>query len=330
MPRVTKFNNILLTGVPRSGTTWASHVLGLSPGTTLIHEPDNEINNVPGFFAKHQLHRMPYLTADMNLTGYSNFWRLIFDGCSFPKNLRLNTLYLLVMDFSRNLIGKDIFFRYMSYTYLLRGINSKDTAAPVRVIPQKHGAQNSKIIKSVHAGLSLSYLDAHFHPKILLLFRHPASVVSSYLRLNMPDRDRKVYLQEALVDDYLLPYLPKIQELQEPLSFMGLQVAIFYYVWEQLLKSHTHWISISHEDLCEHPIERYQELYSKLNLIWCKSVEDYLHQHNRQGSGYAINRVASKEINKWRNELSSAQINSIRKGYSILQVQHYNDFQFEN
>ena len=292
----------------------------------LIHEPDNEKNNVVAALAKKNRHRMPYLSKKTNDNEIYKFWHYVMHKSYLPGTIKFNHAFLKFIELSHHVCGKNVIFKSFSSNYLATHANGPLQQKP---LPFPARSKNSKrrIIKSVHAGLSLSYLTQHFYPKVVLVFRHPANIVTSYLQLQLPDADRKVFIQNKLQHDYLHPFMSKIENLHEPLSLMGLQIAIHYYVWEQQLMKYQNWITVSHEKLCRDPIGVFKDLFTKLGLEWNDVVRRYLKYSNTAGAGYEIKRIASSQIDKWKMELTPEQIKLIRKGYSILPLKHYNAFQ---
>ena len=301
--------NILLVGVPRSGSSWMAKVLAQSADSVLVREPDNERRNLRAYRAKRKWHRMPYLSANASVPAMERFWQRVFCDALIPKNA----------------ISRWIQHCMSQTTFVLsrRHIRWKIIAAKRKDLE----THRHRIVKSVHAGLSLAYLQQHFDPQIVLIFRHPANVISSYLRLNLPDADRAVYRQAALTQEYLLPYWERIESTRQPLARMGMQIAIFYAVWEQQLRQNPSWLTVTHENLCLDPLKEYRNLFANLALEWSERVENYLHEHNRRGTGYETRRIAADEIHKWKRELTAEQIQSIQNGYSIIPLEHYHEFQ---
>ena len=309
---ILKPDYILLAGVPRSGSSWTARVLAQSPGTILVREPDNEKNYRPAQRAKHNLHRFPYIPRDHDNRDFHLFWQKVFEKDLSPSNPLFAKLYRIGSDLLSKTTGKHYAFKCRDFH------------------PSGNMNEKTRIIKSVHAGLSLPYLNENFRPKILIIFRHPASIVASCLRLKLPDGNREVFRQTALVTDFLEPYMSTIETLSDPLALMGLQVAIFYHVWERQMDQYPQWITTTHEDLCEESASKFRRLYDQLGLPWRDEIAAYIDRHNTGGGGYEIRRVASQVVDQWKTELSAQQIRSVRQGYGILPVRHYHEFQTGN
>ena len=319
---------IFITGVPRSGTTWVANILGSGNNMRLLTEPDNEKYSFIAKRWKRSLHRFPFAELSTESDQLHYFYGLILKG-SYPKNRSIINHIL------NQLAGYDK--QGNESLVILKEIELENGAleprAPKLLTSIQYGLtkefwsrKNQLVIKSVHAGLCLPFISHHFQPKIIIIFRHPANIVSSCMELNIHDRDRKIYQRKEL-SQLLKPYQSQINLLNDPLSFMGLQVGIFYYLWEKQMETNLDWIEITHEELCADPVEQFKSLFEKIGISWTNFVEDKIISMNKPGKGFKTNRVAANLIDKWKNALSTDQIIKIQKGYSILPVKHYAEFQ---
>ncbi|MEE9166097.1 MAG: sulfotransferase [Candidatus Neomarinimicrobiota bacterium] len=322
----------MVVGVPRSGTTWTARVLSEAHQTSLLHEPDNEKINVLAFRWKHGYHRMPYIREAEMEPVYAGFWRHILDYDFLPSATVLNKS--LLRGFNLNSTRLENYVR----DKCRQANNSQPHAFQTspydqitRVLSKASffyykSRSRRRIVKSVHTGLALPFLYQHFRPQVLLVFRHPANVVSSCLQLGLYDANREIFRQTALAEDFLEPYMEKIERLKDPVALMSLQVSIFYYIWEQQLKENPKWLSVTHESLCNEPEGSFRTLYEELGLEWRREVGEFLLTHDTDGIGYEIRRKAAGQIDKWRQKLTPDQVESVQKGYGILPVRHYHEF----
>lgn len=323
---------ILVVGVPRSGTTWTANVLAQAPNTWMLHEPDNEKINFLSFLWKRNYHRMPYIREDSDEPVFKAFWDHVFNRTFLPSNTALNHSLLHLTGFSKKRLEEQIATKCRILTKNDGASNfysSPDlltTTLSRFSLAHYYNKYRMRIIKSVHSGLALSFISSHFKPRIVVLFRHPAAVVASCLRMQLADGNRRVFTQTKLEEDYLQPYMSDIKVLDDPVTAMGLQVAIFYHIWEKQLLDNPDWISISHEALCHNPEGTFRQLYDSLDLEWTSQVSNYLRQHDVEGTGYETRREASTEIDKWTREISTERIKSIKKGYQLVPCLHYQDF----
>lgn len=323
---------ILVVGVARSGTTWVANTLAQAPGTELLHEPDNEKQNILAHRWKRGYHRMPFVGASIDEPDYLAFWRQILYGAYLPNRTVANKTSLALAGLTRDKVER---FTQEKCDTVADG-KSESSADLCETILASVLSQASlsyrrlrkkrRIVKSVHTGLTLSFISQRLHPEILIVLRHPASVVSSCLNLRLPDANREVFRQEELAEAHLKPFLREIERIEDPIAQMALQTAIFHYVWEQEAKENPHWKFITHESLCENPTVLFQSLYDQLGLEWSPTVDQFLADHNRPGDGFEISRKSDTLNDKWKQMLTPQQIDSVRHGYRTLPVHFYDEF----
>ncbi|SES71602.1 Sulfotransferase domain-containing protein [Salinibacillus kushneri] len=321
---------VLISGIPRSGSTWLGNVLSKAPNAVYIHEPDNEKANAQAFFLKDGLHRYPYLRSNDNNSLYYKLWSSVLtDNIVHLKELSeifRQPLPINPFNLERE-IGKKSGFIHKDFFVQTSDRNKNNTVKTMGLPP--FNSINSKtvpIVKSVHNMLSLQWLDNNFSTRIVIIVRHPASVISSYLKLKMPDSLRNIFYQDYLMEDYLFPFKEHLASANSHISQMSMQIGAFYYVLEKQIKNHPNWILVKHEDLCENPNGRFKEIYENLNLNWTNDVSNYIGQLNKKGNGYKINRIAKDQIFKYKNELSSNVIKEIQKYYTIFNNHLYQEF----
>jgi hypothetical protein len=323
---------ILVVGVPRSGTTWVANTLAQAPGTALLHEPDNEKQNILALRWKRNYHRMPHIEPSAEESVYLSFWRQILYESYLPNRTVINKTGFILMGLTDKKLEQYVQQKCEKLTVnesdALPQLPSQFVTSFLSQSSFSYQKQRTKrrIVKSVHTGLTLPFISQHLSPEIVIITRHPASVVSSCIQLHLSDADRKVFRQRNLMEAHLNPFTRKIEESKESVSAMALQTAIFYYVWEQESKNHPHWYFMSHEALCEDPIAQFRSLYEKLHLDWMPSVEQFLADHDQPGAGFQISRESSTLKDKWKQTLTPEQIDQVKKGYQTLPVHLYDDF----
>lgn len=332
---------IMVAGVPRSGTSWVSRILSMADSTTYYYEPDNEHNSLLGYIHKQDLHRFPYLRPQEEKNGLYTIYkntladRYMFDyskGSLLIKKLlgvNLNSTELEVVrkchHLDREKNGKPLF----SLRQRMKVQTVKSLFYLFQNFERHNKTKGIPLIKSVHSILALPYLQSFFDMKTVLILRHPANIVSSHLRLDNQDIYRNIFCQDALVQDYLQPYIDEIKSLQDPLEKAGSQVAAFYHVLAQQLQNHPEWIVVNHEQFCREPLKEFHDLYNRLGLKWSEEVEEKISEMNRDGEGYTPARVAERQINKWKRELEPEQVKKIQRGYSTIKPSFYKELAYQ-
>ncbi|GMQ78259.1 MAG: hypothetical protein BMS9Abin02_0760 [Anaerolineae bacterium] len=260
-------SNFLLTGLPRSGTTWASRAIVSALNGRLVHEPFNW-KRYPERVGYH----MRYLTASSSDEGLDEI---------YSKALR-------------------------------PGIT--DLFHPNRRI----------IVKDVHICLAVEHLWANFKPRIIIMMRHPCALASSWRQLELEARSRIELLlsQEALLSTYLAPFVDHLTSREGYYFDIGAYWGASYFVLDGISKRHPDWLWSSHENLCVDSLNSYLKLLHDLGLsdddVHIQRLKRYLTRHDRagnaQGHPYSLTRKTSREPEKWREMLSSAEIDAVLRG----------------
>jgi len=335
---------VLVVGIPRSGTTWVGRVFSQTDNCVYFQEPDNEKESPIAFTLKRKLHRFPYIKDGNCTTEYYQLWKTVYDGKRLPDRLH-NALFKYCIpnsnsyDMEKEIAGKcglinetrECWFeeeslsdgknRFKKYC-ALKKLNFIYRFFSLRLdgYPKK---KEQLIVKSVHAVLSLPWICKNFNFQVVLVIRHPLNVLSSYLKLKMPDSMRNILIQENIIDDYFLPYLSVIRSANRNIEKIALQIGLLYKILEMQASIHPEWIIISHEELCKNPTNGFIKLFDKLNLKWSNRVEKFLDSRNKPGDGFEINRIAIKEIDKWRRLLTQEQVNEALKIIRLLDLKFY-------
>lgn len=329
---------IMVSGIPRSGTSWISRVLGYSDSTAYYYEPDNEHNNLMAYVYKQHLHRFPYLTEHDDKNGLYTIFRNTINGRYMQDYSKLSTLIKTVLGINLNsteleVIKKCNHLDRARGSRLKQGLGRKLKVNIGKMLYflfrrfESHNWNNRlPLIKTVHSALALPYLQSHFNPRMLVVLRHPASIIASHLRLDNPDIYRNVSIQEKLVRDYLQAYIKDLKALKHPLEKAGAQIAVFYHVLGKQLRVNADWIKIHHEDFCRDPLGEFKQMYDKLGLNWSNDISEKVSALDVRGESYTPQRLAKRQINKWRRELNTRQVEKIRRGYGIIKPTFYNHF----
>ena len=318
---------ILVFGVPRSGSTWTSKVLSHANHTQLIMEPDNESMNIMALIGKRNYPQIPYIHQKEHATCYFDLWQHIF-GTNFLYTSALSNKILRRIDkYYPDIIEKHLQNKSVNKSNITQHEHNRLYYFVKKVNHfYKFPTHLRKVVKTVHAGLCIEFLYKHFTFQPLIIFRHPANVVASCSKLNLNDGNRYVFLQERLHQNYLQEFQKQIEALTSPISLMAAQVGIHYYIWETLLKKYPSWIMTYHEELCDNPMDKFYELFADLNLQWTNDVESFIQSSNQSGSGFSIYRETNSQVDKWKGELTSKQIEEVKKGYGIFPLKSYQHF----
>lgn len=307
---------ILIFGLPRSGTTWLAKTLEMAENIQYLVEPDNEGTNFLGYFYKRGLERFPYFRKNEMSSSYLKLFDRALNGDYITYESSSNNWL-----FKSNLISLHLVKRRLAQKKKNRKIVLNwdfFLKKNITIDPQKR-----RLVKSVHGILNIPFLQNHLEFIPLIILRHPASSIHSHLKLGISDGDQDIYKNKYLRDDFLTPFLDRMEKVNSPLSRMGMQFGIFHFIVASFVKQYNYKL-VFHEQLCENPVEEFKKLYDFFDLKWEDKVEKFIQNNNQKGTGgYDIKRVAAEERDSWKRKWSLDELKEIEKGYSIFPNSFY-------
>ena len=290
---------LLIVGLPRSGTTWTANILATAPRSRLVSEPDNEKLSAPAINAKRQLGRFPALDRHDRAQDYSLLWKWAFAAA--PQSSATRSAAKLVGHSTRDQQEELVQGRPPRSLRLAGMLASRPPATPL---------PGRAIVKSVHAGLSVEWIAENFDIDVLVLLRHPANVLSSWIELDLPDRNRSLFEREEVQERYIRRWgLPVPRN--DLVEAAGWQIGLLTAALEESSERNPRWTVTTHEHLCTDPPARFKELFGALDLEWGDDSGALIDSSNRAGSGFSTEREVSGLADKWRKQLSAQQIRTL-------------------
>jgi Sulfotransferase family len=317
---MTAARPIVIVGLPRSGTTWTLQALACAAGTTPIPEHDNEDKHPASIHAKRKVGRYPALSPGDVAPAYRKHWDWIFKGASQPRRARWARYLLGPGAVDRIHEGRADPASWMASTL------ARDPR-PKRV-PDGQGPASRIVAKSIHAQLSVEWLADEFDIDVLLLLRHPANVLASWMELNLKDaRNTTLETRPEIRSRYLEPWgVP--QPGPDPIERMSWRIGLLTAAIEQASSHNPDWIIRTHERLCTDPLKEFRQVYADLALDWGEPTEEFLLGNNAPGSGFAIKRVASEMSDSWRRRLDADQVETLRRVLALFPITTWTDRDF--
>lgn len=249
---------LFVTGAPRSGTTFLAEILRSAPGACYVHEPFNPSCSVGGL-----RDRYVHLTDDDPRAGrYSEvvsrilsldrleFRRRTWDGDSALRRM------------TKIIVGGRGAFHYRLARY--------------------HPFPRVGILKDPTAAFMTPFLeDLDF--QTLVVIRHPASWVASFLRTGWSPELELLRRQDSLMDT-----LPADDRALLTTSLDRLeQIAVFWrVVYGFLTRSDEtrNRIVVVHETVSSDPLTQFENLFEKLGVGWSNKVERKISRLTGSGS----------------------------------------------
>jgi Sulfotransferase family len=284
---------ILVTGMPRSGTTWVGRVLCAGNGAGYVNEPFN-LSTSPGTMRVPVDHWFPYVTAD-------------------NENAILAALEpLLRFDYP---LGREL-RRCRTYDELLH------TLRWWRGFLRSRGRR--PLVKEPHAVFSAEWFARSMGSDVVVTVRHPAAVVSSWKRLGWSFDFRHLLGQPALVRDLLRPFRSDMERALDPSHDLVDRVALLWHVVYRIVADYRERFPTFHivrqEDLSREPVQGYRELYEALGLPLSREAEGAIAEASSAANPtepsvehpHDTHLDSRATITTWKRRLSDDEVDRIR------------------
>lgn len=305
---------ILVTGSPRSGTTWAGRILATAPETYYIHEPFNPVVNLH----KYGLPRL-------------------FDGYFTYINEENELRYHATIE---DLLEGKFKLRYGIAD--VRSISDfRRTLRRYREFRQGRKLSLVPVIKDPIALLSADWLSHHFDINVLVMIRHPAAVVASMTRLEWGAFPGRWALpQRRLMKDLLGPFEEQLKKLEKKecdiIEHNAVLWKILHYVISFYRKKHDHWIFLRHVDISRNPAANFEKIYESFSLTLTDSVKNTIEEYSSKsnpseacGKEKPLQLNSEANIHNWKRKLTSSEIQRIRDLVEDVSCEFYSDDDWE-
>jgi len=288
-------NPILVTGAPRSGTTWVGKMLALAPGVAYIHEPFNPATQ-PGISGAAFERFFTYVT-EANEGRYAG---------SLERTLA---------------------FRYDWRAQSRRTRNARDAAHALGVaaaFARARAGRARALVKDPIAIFSTEWLARRYGMDVVLTVRNPLAFAASIKRLRWGHRFELWLADDALSRDHLDGFEPEVRELAERPQDLVTQAIllwrIFYRTVARFRSEHPEWIVVRHEDLSREPLAGFEALFGKLGLELDAATRRAIEGHSAGGnpteatSRHDVRLNSAANLESWRSRLTEEEVERIREG----------------
>jgi hypothetical protein len=313
--RSTTKQAIVIAGLPRSGTTWTMRALGTSPGVTRLNEPDNEDKFPAAIHAKHHLGRYPSLVPGQQARSYRNLWLWILDGAREGRREQ----------WARKILGPGaanrIFEGDLDLTTRLAATLARD--------PKPKGNPTRVVAKSIHAQLSIEWIAAEFPITPLILLRHPANVLASWMDLRLKDGRNSTLESRPEVQARYTERWDVPPPSDDPVEKMCWRIGLLIAALEEALAHNPTWHMRTHEQLCTDSVATFRTLFDDLGLEWSDATEKFLVDNDTPGEGFETQRVAADLSESWKRRLDDAQLATLRRVLGWFPITTWSDADFE-
>ncbi|MBB2913364.1 hypothetical protein FHS43_004668 [Streptosporangium becharense] len=282
---------VLVTGLPRSGTSWAGRMFTASGELVYVNEPLNPERppgRSPGVLDASVTHRFQYICRENEEDWLPAFRRTVALRYGFLAELRRNRS-----------------------PYDLARMVRYGTAFTLGRLGGRRA-----LLDDPFALFSAGWFTERLGCRVVIMLRDPVSFVGSWRRLGWTVRCRELLGQPLLVRDH-----PHLEELR-PLLDSRDHIATTAVLWRvarttaaELAARHPGILLVRYEDLATDPVASFRRLYGWAGLRWSPRAESRVVRacsttrgSGREGNGFAwsgLSRTAYRPMDS-RRALASA------------------------
>jgi hypothetical protein len=302
---------ILITGCPRSGTTWAADILARAPRTMMFAEPFSP-----------DLSQRPCRVCNIRW----NEWFYCVDGENAPQ--------------FQPAIEEMLALRHRTWAHLRQCKtmrNVVDVLARGTRFRLARLTTRRSIIKDPLALLSAPWLAREFGARVVVMIRHPAAVVSSFKRLNLCVDIPGLLRQRLVMQQYLGPLRSELEQFVrlEPniVDAAAMLWKALYFVVEQYRRQHPDWLFVRHEDLSQGPVGGFEKICQHVEIEFTpktrraviESDDAALPQELDPTLAFTTRRNIKLNLSSWKARLSADEIARVRSRVQEVSGRFYSD-----
>lgn len=294
---------VVVSGLPRSGTSWTGKALSFAPGFTYYREPDNSdfVAGAPGpdywnlYLRKGDEHPVygPHMERALSGT-IANSFTLFEDFGPLVSRMPAQ----------------------------LRGIADH--------WPTLYMRKPNVLVKLIRSSLALDWIAGRYPAsRIVSLVRHPVGQFESYRKQGWERGDLTGLLaDERLAIDHLAPFVEHIRAAksfwERAGAFWG---AINFVVYRQAQAGGAHSV-LPFEWLCMDAPVHMRMLYDHLGLEWTAKAEHFVdvRQGGVDGDPYSLIRDSRAQIDKWRSTVAQKDVDACRAFAEPFGLPVYQEF----
>jgi hypothetical protein len=297
---------ILVTGMPRSGTTWVGRMLAASGQVGYINEPFN-LATSPGTVRLPVEHWYTYVASENE----ERFLPLLLDLLHFD--------YSLAKELGRCRTRTDVHHTLKMWLSFVRSRGRRP------------------LVKEPHAVFSAEWFLNRLGSEVVITVRHPAAVVSSWKRLDWSFDFTNLLEQPALMRDLLEPFHAEMEAALSPGKDLVDRVAllwrVIYSVVDHYRQRSLHVHIVRQEDLSRDPLREYASLYKALGLSFTGRAEAAVAASSasdnptetRVDSPHETRIDSRANLENWRKRLTAEEVGRIKRATEIPASTYYSE-----
>lgn len=292
----------MVTGAPRSGTTFLGAMLALAPGVISIEEPFNFETGIVGM-DRPFLYMPTHAKLNSEDEHYVELINELFRGEARYKQspFRQEPVNPLRQ------LARSLFVSRQNLEYKLQ---------------TKNPFVERYVIKDANACFMAEFMDAHFQTKTMVIMRHPVATIASYKRLGWHYDLSNLKEQPALMHDFLEPIIGKVNPQKvSPIEAWAYLWLCVYTVLTLCSERDSRMMLITHDQLSQEPMITLQAVYEYLGLAYTPAVEAGVERHTngtnptepRNNAIHDLYRNSAQVNSQWKSILNAKEVATIRK-----------------
>jgi hypothetical protein len=300
---------IVVTGAPRTGTTFLGTMLSLNRDVANIYEPTSVRYGLRDVPTPMLYVRSGSRTEPIAIRMFDELFRGRgrFRHPDAPDASPLRRT-------ARRILGSKVSLRY-----------HRDALNPLR---------KRWLIKDPWAGFASEWLHQHYAAPTVVIVRHPVPTVTSYQRLDWQFPLDEVRQMDELMADHLRPILTGLDLASlDPFENGAVMWRCYYSTLSTFLDRNPDMIAVRHEDLSARPVEVLRDLYGRLGLTFDARIERLVDEHTRAGNPgsatgetiHQLRRDSSAIATEWRAKVDPAVAERIRARVEPVSSRWYTD-----
>jgi hypothetical protein len=303
---------ILVTGAPRSSTTFVGKMLCWPQHMAFLDEPFNYQTGLVG--VERPLVYLSEETPGLNPRYLGLMRDLTQNQAHFRPSALPNRDEHPIKQAGRRLFRSRTELKYQL-----------DSFNPLRT---------RYLIKDPMACFASGYLHQSLGLSTLIIIRHPASTIASYKRLGWHYQLSDLTSQPALMERYLEPILGRLDlGSLSPVQTWAYFWLSIYMVLDDYIQKYPNIYDITHEQLSREPQEEFASLYRHCGLPWsdrvARKIDRYTDDRNpaapKAGDAHSLKRNSAANIHRWKKMLDPDEIAEIRRITEPLASKYYSD-----
>ncbi len=214
------------------------------------------------------------------------------------------------------------------YDPAVRGLGTRDLN--LKELRTRAFGSPAVVIKETGGMLLGEWFQNRYGGKVALIFRHPAPLVVSNLKMGKPNALKWL---EALTGQEKIMALagvaPGVESVDrnDVVSIFTASYCIRYLVTLDQLERNPEWIRLHYEDFCMDPVRRFQQLYGELGLPFTDRVRERIMSDSttdRSESFFGTRRKTSEMLAKWHGQVDPDMERAIRSTMEAFSFPLYN------